>query len=58
VNIWIARQEAWNSPRADWKRGEMEQGIILEMYSLQKSQYLDPEQGDTVATLPVFIQSP
>jgi hypothetical protein len=58
VNIWIAGQEAWNSPRAGWKRDEMEQVIVFVICILQKSQYLEPEQGDTVATLPVFIQSP
>jgi hypothetical protein len=58
VNIWIACQEAWNSPQASWKEGEIKQCIAFIIRGLLKSQNLDPEQGDSVATLPVFIQSP
>jgi hypothetical protein len=54
----MACYEAWNSPLAGRKRGEMTNAMVLTNRHLQKPENLDPKQGDSVAILPLFIQSP
>jgi hypothetical protein len=53
----MVRYQARNSPGDGWKRGEMTMLSTLKTCNLRRPQNLDPKQGDSVAILPVFIQS-
>jgi hypothetical protein len=57
VNIWIEAHREENSPGAPTEQPEVRASMLFQYSSLRISLNLGNEQDDSVATLPVFIQS-